>query len=271
MHASEDRPDDAMAVPEVSGTQPEVEEVRMPSGDGGPLLELPPECYPDVSNLITEDNAPVDSLYTEKQQRLLTEPLYASWSGPGGSGEPFIVMADVGLFYALKEPPLVPDCLLSVGVERPRPVTHPEGRSYFLWVYGQPPDVVIEIVSDRRGGEDSFKMRQYARLGIIYYAIYDPKNVLDKGVLRTFHLVAGEYVPLPDHRFNRVGLGLILWEGEYEGVQEVWLRWCDLNGPVIPTGRERADQEKQRADQGAEHIRRLEAQLRALGIEPNGP
>lgn len=50
-----------------------------------PLLPLPSDDEveePDVSLLVTEDDAPVDSILTEKQERLLTEPLYSSWSGP---------------------------------------------------------------------------------------------------------------------------------------------------------------------------------------------
>ena len=43
--------------------------------------ELPPA--PDTSHLITEDDTPVDNFLSEKNQRLLTEPLYSSWAGPG--------------------------------------------------------------------------------------------------------------------------------------------------------------------------------------------
>ena len=39
--------------------------------NGGPLLYLAPEDYPDVSHLITEDGAPVDSIYVDLQYRLL--------------------------------------------------------------------------------------------------------------------------------------------------------------------------------------------------------
>jgi len=65
-----------------------------------------------------------------------------------------------------------------------------------------------------------------------------------------------------------VGLGLTLWQGEYEGVEALWLRWCDLEGRVIPTGAERAEQERQRAEQERQRAERLAAQLRALGVEP---
>lgn len=34
---------------------------------------------PDLSALVTEDDTPVDSIYSEKQQRLLTGPLFGEW------------------------------------------------------------------------------------------------------------------------------------------------------------------------------------------------
>jgi len=55
---------------------------------------LPREYLPDVSKLVTEDDTPADSIYAEKQQRLLTTSLYASWN----PSEPFLAMANVGLF-----------------------------------------------------------------------------------------------------------------------------------------------------------------------------
>ena len=33
---------------------------------------LPPEDWPKLEQLVTEDDEPVDSIYSEKQQRLLT-------------------------------------------------------------------------------------------------------------------------------------------------------------------------------------------------------
>jgi hypothetical protein len=72
-------------------------------------LPLPP----DISHLVTEDDTPVDSLLSEKQQRLLVTCLYSSWA----PGLPFLAAANVGLFYGLKLPAIVPDALLSLGVE----------------------------------------------------------------------------------------------------------------------------------------------------------
>ena len=89
-----------------------------------------------VENLVTEDDVPVDNVFSEKQQRLLTEPLFSSWSGPGEQ-RPFVAMANVGLFYALRRPPLVPDVLLSLGVKMPADIHLKHNRSYFVWEYRQ--------------------------------------------------------------------------------------------------------------------------------------
>ena len=42
-----------------------------------------PGILPDIQNLVTEGDTPVDNMPSEKQQRLLTEPLYSSWAGSG--------------------------------------------------------------------------------------------------------------------------------------------------------------------------------------------
>lgn len=69
---------------------------------------------PSLEDLVTEDDTPVDNMFSEKQQRLLTEPLYSSWD----PGRPFIAAANVGLFYAVRQPPLVPDAFLRFTIPR---------------------------------------------------------------------------------------------------------------------------------------------------------
>jgi hypothetical protein len=46
----------------------------------------------------------------------------------------------------------------------------------------------------------------------------------------------------------KVGLGLTLWTGSYEGVTVEWLRWCDEEGNLLLTGEEQAEMERQRAE-----------------------
>ncbi|MBM4067617.1 MAG: Uma2 family endonuclease [Planctomycetes bacterium] len=225
-----------------------------------PTKPLPPELWPEVDHLVTEDDTPVDNMYSEKQMRLLTEPLYACWPGPGND-RPFLVTANVGLFYSAHEPAIVPDVLLSLDVKPRENLLIKRHRSYFIWEFGKPPDAIIEIVSNRVGDEFTRKAAVYATLGAPYYIVWDPDNLLDKGTLNIFALREKEYQPLADGRLPVIGLELVVWHGIFENVEADWLRWRLPEGNLIPTGAERAEQERQRAD-------RLAAQLRALGIEP---
>jgi Uma2 family endonuclease len=229
---------------------------------------IPPEVLPDYDKIVVDDGAPVDNMYIEKLYRLLTEPLHTSWAGRGDPAR-FVAVADVGLFHTRKEPPLVPDVMVSLDVP-PRPdLLQREHRSYFMWEIGKPPDVVIEIVSDRTGGEEHHKMRAYARIAVPFYVIFDPQEELQHGVLRAFKLDGGQYQPTEPAWLAKVGLGLTLWEGPFEGQRQTWLRWCDRDGQVIPTGAERAEDEKRRADSAEEKARKLAERLRSLGINPD--
>ena len=104
-------------------------------------------------------------------------------------------------------------------------------------------------------------MRVYARMGVIFYVIHDPEHHLSNVTLRAFVLQRGRYVPTDPRWFPEVGLGLKLWTGVFEGAEGTWLRWCDKEGNVIPTGEERLQVMEERN-------RRLEAQLRAAGVVP---
>jgi len=225
------------------------------------------DIAPNIDHIVTEDDTPVDNIFSEKQQRLLTEPLYSSWSGPG-AGRSFVAAANVGVFAAVAQLPLVPDVFLSLDVKVPEDMWAKNHRSYFLWEYGKPPDAVIEIVSNRKGNEADSKLRDYARIGVTYYVIFDPDEQLQGKILRLYALREGKYAPLKGQWLPEVGLGLTLWQGGFEGVEATWLRWCDHNGSVIATGAERAEQERERAEQERERAERLAGRLRELGIDP---
>jgi Uma2 family endonuclease len=254
------------------------------------LLPLPPEEWPDISHIVTEDDTPVDNLASAKNQRLLVDPLYSSWRPPEGI-ETFLADANVGIFYAVKKPPVVPDVFLSLGVSVPEHWWEKRHRSYFIWEFGKPPDVVIEIVSNRKGSEDESKLTRYAHMRVLYYVIYDPMKYLEKDVLRVYELHGGIYDELPATWLPQVGLGVTRWRGTYEGKADTWLRWCNEDGVPIPTGyeraereheraereheraeqeHERAEREHERAEQERERARQLAAKLRELGIDPDG-
>jgi Uma2 family endonuclease len=239
------------------------------------------DLVPDIQGLVTEDDTPVDNLASERHQRLLTEALYSSWDGPG-AGRPFLAAANVGVFPLARNPAIVPDVFLSLDVEVAQDWWQKEHRSYLLWEFGKPPDVVIEIVSNTVGGEADEKYQKYARMRVIYYVIYDPLRQVMPDVLTIYRLSGTDYERHNSLRFPDIGLGVMLWDGTYEGKADTWLRWTDADGNLILTGKERAEQERQRAEQERldkeqtlqqlaqerQRADRLEALLRQMGHEP---
>ncbi|WP_347179026.1 Uma2 family endonuclease [Roseofilum casamattae] len=219
---------------------------------------------PDISDIITEDDTPVDNLISEKQQRLLTSCLYSSFAS-----HPFIAMANIGLFYGQGCPPLVPDVLLSLGVELPAEMERKENRSYFVWHRGKPPDVVIEIVSNKVGNELSTKLDDYATARVSYYVVFDPLNCLSQEPVQVYQLRGLKYHKLSDRWMEGTQLGLTLWTGVFEGQEYEWLRWCDKQGNLLLTGDEIAEQERSRAEQQQQRAERLAQLLREQGIDPD--
>lgn len=240
-----------------------------------PDVEQMPVGAPDVQHLITEDDEPVDNLFSAKQQRLLTESLYSSWSGPG-EGRKFMADANVGVFYVPRNPAIVPDMFLSLDVEAPEDLWVKEHRSYFIWEYGKPPDVVIEVVSNKVGGEATEKKIKYARMRVGYYVIFDPDLQIGDEVLTIYRLDGLSYRRHDSARLPEINLGLTLWEGEYEGANDTWLRWTNENGGLILTGKElaakeRTEKEKERAEKetAQQRAEKLAAMLRELGHDPD--
>ena len=220
-----------------------------------PKLEL----LPNVDGLVIEDEIPVDNFFSAKLQRLLVEVLYSSWAS-WGMDRPFVADADIGIFSSVNRPPIVPDVFVSLDVEAPKDFREKKNRTYFVWEFGKSPDIVVEIVSNKEGNELGSKLRDYARLGVTYYVVFDPLQQLGAEQLQVFGLREGTYEALDKLWLAQVGLGVTLWEGRFEGVEGVWLRWCDRDGKILPTGIERAIQAEAKAAKLAE-------KLRALGIE----
>lgn len=292
----------------MSGTIAETTYSPEPSAQSNPSDAEEWAAY--YAQVVTEDDEPVDNLFSEKQQRLLAQTLYASWTPPPGKqqapGEPrvFLAAANVGLYYAKPQRPLVPDLMVSLDVQPHQDWYAKEHRSYFIWEFGKRPEVVVEIVSNRVGGELSRKLDTYAEIGILYYVVYDPQRYLSEAVLQVFVLRDGEYQALEEPSLRRVGLRLMLWDGVFEGHADTWLRWCDAQGRLLLTGEERAAEEAEarraaeeraagesearqaaetraageiearraaeaRAAQEAQRAAQLAAKLRELGIDPD--
>ncbi|MDM8557838.1 Uma2 family endonuclease [Candidatus Parabeggiatoa sp. HSG14] len=213
-----------------------------------------PENWPHIHCMTTENNEPVNNIFAEKQQRLLTESLYNAWYG---SDRSFVALSKIGLIYAPNKPPIVPDMLLSLDVKMPHDIWRKQNRSYFVPQYGKPPEVAIEIVSNQKGEEAGNNFQKYAQAKVRYYVIFDPQNALKEKVLRIYELHNTNYVEknidrggnfctqkfLPRWLFG-VKLGLTLWEGWYEDKHDVWLRWYGEDDKLILTGKETTKEQR---------------------------
>ena len=237
------------------------------------LAEILDDWEDFTENIVTEDDEPVDNLFSEKQQRLLARSLYSSWNplNPEKSKKPrkFLAAANVGVFFSRHEQPLVPDFFLSLDVEPHADWYTKEHRSYFVWEFGKVPELALEIVSNRKGGEINGKVKNYARMGVMYYVVFDPQHHLSENVLTVYELGFGKRLrPREDAQLPELELSLQLWDGSFEGKEGQWLRWYDAKGRLIQTGEERASQAEKRATKAESELKKLKAEVAKLKAKP---
>lgn len=234
---------------------------------------------PDANQLVTEDDAPVDNFASEKQQRLLAGSLYS-----GLPEQTVLVAANVGIYHTVNQSAIVPDVFVSFGVQVPEDWWEKQNRCYLVWTFGKPPEIAIEIVSNRIGNELTDKLTIYEHMRVSYYVVYDPSQQLSDSRLRLFELRGQHYIELQDFWLASLDLGLTLWQGTFENRQDTWLRWYthqtesdqSLEKAILLTGDEkaaleqqRAEKEHQRAEQEKQRADRLAELLRSQGLDPN--
>ncbi len=234
---------------------------------------------PNVEHLITEDDNPVDNIFSEKQQRLLVETIFSSQHF---KERPLVASSNVGIYYSIHKPAVVPDVFLSLDVSYPPNIWEKSHRVYMLWELGKPPDVVIEVVSNTVGNEGGRKFDIYAQMGVSYYVVLDPLQFINRQTLNIYELRAKAYYKKENNFLEQIGLGLTLWQGIFEERNEEWLRWTDEEGNLLHTGLEgialrdtkikqekrKTEQERQRAEQERQKAEKFAAKLRELGINP---
>ncbi len=169
--------------------------------------------------------------------------------------------------------------------------------SYVVWQEGISPFAVVELLSPGTEKEDlgetpsevnkpPTKWEVYERiLRVPYYVVFNRYT----NQLRAFTLSSGRYEELiltePRVWMTTVELGLGLWQGEYQGINRLWLRWYDVEGNWIPTDAEAAQQQadierqltqeaeqltqeaEQRTQEAEQRAEYLAQRLRDLGIE----
>lgn len=226
------------------------------------------------------------------QPQLLTRTLQLTDYPPSR----LFVGTDLNLYYDVKNPlwHKRPDWFLVLDVPRLYEGTDLRS-SYVVWQEGVNPFLVVELLSPGTEKEDlgEFALLEeetsevdstesngqptreipprkwdvYERiLRVPYYVVFSRYS--DR--LRGFKLNGGRYreQPIDPEKplflIPELKLGLGIWQGEFEGINRSWLRWCDEEGNWLQT---EAERERQKRLQLAEKLKSLSPeQLAALGI-----
>jgi Uma2 family endonuclease len=220
----------------------------------------PLDCRPSAEELPDSDDTPVDNQLQHLIPTLLEAILALIWV----DRQDWYFGADMAIYYDEFKPPIVPDGFLSLGVHRF--IDSQLRLSYVLWEEQVIPIFVLEVVSQTYRGEYSSKKRKYAELGVLYYAIYNPRRVR-KAPLELYRLSGGKYELLSGNPvwMPEINLGLGREIGTYQGIRREWLYWYDEQGQKLLTPEERIQEEQQRC-QEADRLR-LEAEQRSLAAE----
>lgn len=204
----------------------------------------PLQNLPSSEELVDSDDTPVDRELQILVPTLLRLILNWLWA----SRDDWFFGVNMGVYHqAGKNPrvPIVPDGFLSLGV--PRLKNGQLRPSYIVWEEkGIIPILVLEVVSKTYGQEYDEKMRDYARLGVLYYVVYNPNYwQRDKhDPLEVYRLVEGEYIRQREEPvwIAEVGLGIGREVGVYDRCSREWLYWYDKKGKRFLTPDERTEQ-----------------------------
>jgi Uma2 family endonuclease len=235
-------------------------------------------ALPDHTQLPESDGSFVTNFQEHPQSLILTDSILPVLRRHHPDGM-FAIGQDSGIYWRNTNPPLR-------GVKSPDwyyvPNVSPtiEGRprkSYVLWQEVLPPLIILEFVSgdgseerDRTPWEGKFWVYESV-IRPAYYGIYE----VDPGRVQMYQHIAGQFQLQPanergHHPIPQLGVELGIWQGHFQNMDLPWLRWWDERGNLLLTGHEQADRMREQAEQEHQRAERLAAQLRALGVEPEG-
>ncbi|MEB3293514.1 MAG: Uma2 family endonuclease [Synechococcales bacterium] len=233
------------------------------------------EPLPSSDELPCSDDTPVDNEDQNFVPNLLLFLLEHYWK----QRQDWFFAVDMGVYHttgASPRIPIIPDGLLSLGVARRKPSG--SRNSYVLWEEAYiPPIWVLEMVSHTPGGEYTEKLERYAKLGVLYYVIYNPRYwqrdghaplEIYKRVEGTYQLQSGEPYWMPE-----IGLGIGRCMLPADPLEREVLSWFDEQGDRYLNPEEQAqaqvEQAQAQVEQEQQKRQQLEAYLRSLGVDPN--
>ncbi|GET36708.1 Uma2 family endonuclease [Microseira wollei] len=229
-----------------------------------PDVQLPPT----QAELPYDDGVPMESARHKAQMDLLIDALIP-WLEQREDG---YVGGNMFVYYSLAQVRNKdfkgPDFFVVLGVPKG------ERRSWVVWEEGKAPDVVIELISDSTAQADKNekKLIYQNQMRVPEYFWYDPFNPDDWAGFSLQQSVYQRLIPNERNQLISQSLGLALqrWQGNYKGIDATWLRWAALEGELLPTPeeneRQRAEQERQRADTAESQLRQTARNLLETGM-----
>ncbi len=241
------------------------------------------QYLPPGSELLDSDDIPVDN----EDQNWIPNVLLMLLKNIWRDRNDWFFGVDMGVYHATSKNarvPVVPDGFLSLGVERRK--NNKSRRSYVVWEERDvQPILALEVVSWTPGGEYDDKQAIYAKLGVLYYVIYNPEFWRRDGhqplevyklVGDSYQLQIGEPLWMPE-----IGLGIGRCPEIFSGSQEEVLSWFDERGDRYLRAEEKeiqakleatqananALQARTEADLAKQRTEKLLAKLQELGID----
>jgi Uma2 family endonuclease len=239
-------------------------------------VESNQQYLPPGSELLDSDDIPVDNEDQNWIPNVLLMLLKNIWIDRND----WFFGVDMGVYHATSKNarvPIVPDGFLSLGVERRK--NNKSRRSYVVWEEKDvAPILALEVVSWTPGGEYDDKQAIYAKLGVLYYVIYNPEFWRRDGhqPLEVYKLVEDSYQLQIGEPFwmPEIGLGIGRCPEIFPGSNEEVLSWFDDRGDRYLRAEEKeiqaraeAVQARAEADRAQQKADKLLAKLQDLGID----
>ncbi|HLO88942.1 MAG TPA: Uma2 family endonuclease, partial [Nostocaceae cyanobacterium] len=211
------------------------------------------------------------------QSILLTESIKDQLQKIHPDGQ-YAIGQDCGIYWRLADPPEkgaeAPDWFYVPNV--PPMLNGQFRRSYVLWQEYVAPLIVLEFVSgdgteerDTTPLTGKFWVYEQA-IRVPFYGIYE----VQKASVEVYHLVDGHYELVPANKRGHypilpLGVELGIWQGQYQNMQAPWLRWWDLQGNLLLSSDEKAQQLASELEQQKQKAALLAEKLRQLGVNPD--
>ena len=241
-----------------------------------PVIEIVQKVWvpevPDIE-LPYEDGEPLKSNWHRLQINLLGDALDQHWQ----ERTDFFAGGNMFVYYSLEQARnrdyKGPDFFVVKGVDRTR-----QRRSWIVWQEGgRYPDVIIELLSPTTADEDlGPKKDLYEQVFKTFeYFCVNP----DGHTLQGWRLVETRYVPLQPNEHGWLwSESLQLWLGfqlgSFQGTVDIWVRFFEPSGRLVPVSgevagveRERAEAERMRAEAERERAEAAEAENARMRAE----